>query len=60
VKCKVCGKDFEENQIGKSGMCVLCYLNFILTDPDMVREREEFVKISGHLSEEQLNRRFTI
>jgi hypothetical protein len=60
VKCKVCGKDFEENQIGKSGMCVLCYLNFLLTDSDLIRVRKEFVKRSGYLSEEQLNRQFTI
>lgn len=60
MKCKVCGKDFEENQIGKSGMCVLCYLNFLLTDSDLIRVRKEFVKRSGYLSEEQLNRQFTI
>ena len=60
MKRNKCEKDFEDRFIGKSGLCIICYTNFLFSDPKMRKKAEYFAKHAGELSAEDLNRRFTI
>lgn len=60
VTCNKCNRELPEYLIDKSGMCIDCYTYFLLHDPKAIAERENFAKLAGTLSAEQLNQRFTI
>ena len=64
IACKKCGKEVPEPMIATGenckGLCIDCTMDFILYDPEMIKEREFFARISGHISAEDLNKQFTI